>query len=157
MPYPQHGISLGYAFGNAKEIKSSSLRIINEELTRTHGELEDSSLITWAQQGILLLNSSLTVETGKISSHYKIWEQFMIDLVKTLSKQDYIWVLMGSRAQSFQFCINKGSVIKVKHPASDVYNDGKGFRGSNVFIRIDEELEKRGLDIKWTSKIKELV
>lgn len=156
-PYPQKDVATGLAFANVDSIKSPSLRIINEELTRTHGELDDSSLITWAQQGILLLNSSLTIKTGKIGSHYQYWEQFIIDLVKQLSQQDYIWVLMGSRAQSFQFCVNKGVIIKTKHPASDVYNDGKGFRGSNVFVRIDEELEKRGLDIKWTNKVKELV
>lgn len=147
--YPQPGVSTGIAFANRDKISSPSLKIINEELIRTHGELTDPSLINWSKQGVLLLNSSLTVETNKIGSHYLIWEQFMIDFIKELSKQDYIWVLMGSRAQSFKYCIDKGEIIRCFHPAVDTYSNEKKFRGSGVFKQIDEKLLIKDLKINW--------
>lgn len=146
--YPQHGVATGLAFANKDKIVSPSLRIIAEELMRTHGVLSDPSLISWANQGVLLLNTSLTIETDKISSHYKIWEEFMIDFIKELSKQPYLWVLMGSRAQSFKHCINTGEIIKSVHPAFDTYGNERRFRGSGIFKQIDEKLTNKNF-IKW--------
>ena len=84
-PYPQKDVATGLLFGNqkgiAEELFSPSLRVIKESLSalKSFGPSQgfDPTLEPWAAQGILLLNSSLTVEMNKVGSHSTLWKSFI--------------------------------------------------------------------------------
>lgn len=101
-------------------------------------------LTKWAEQGVLLLNSSLTVESGKPGSHANIgWEFFTNKVIKILSARDrkIIFVLWGKDALSKQEFIDvkKHSLISSSHPSSK--SAFKGFFGSRPFSKINMHLK----------------
>lgn len=128
-PYPQKGIATGLAFANASDTPlssySSSLEILREsviDFTVPHRITNfDPSLEKWAEQGVLLLNTALTCQAGKIGSHILLWRPFMKSLLTNLSEQltGIVYVLMGSNAQTLEPYINKNSnhIIKIRHPS----------------------------------------
>ena len=95
-PYPQKGVATGILFGNSKETPidklSPSLEIIKEaaiNLEIPHNIITfDHSLESWAEQGILMLNSALTCEVNKVGSHTNIWRPFISKLIKNLSSKE---------------------------------------------------------------------
>jgi len=145
-PYPQPGVATGLAFGNEDEGISPSLQVIMDELesVKDYNEwlfFNKLSLEHWANQGILLLNSALTVERNKPGSHQEVWKYFIEGIIKKLNERNcgLIYVLMGKVAQSFESLISPSNhIIKVAHPAADTYNNQKLFRGSNVFNNINK-------------------
>ena len=94
MPYPQKGVATGILFGNKKEVLeedlSPSLKIIKEAVINfeiPHNNIIfDQTLENWAKQGILMINSALTVEMNKIGSHVMLWRPFISKLLKNLSE-----------------------------------------------------------------------
>lgn len=128
-PYPQKGRATGLAFANPKftpeKDQSQSLKILKDAVINhsvPHKSINfDASLEQWASQGILLLNSALTVEENEIGSHASLWRDFMEGLLKNLS--DYTlgvsYVLFGSQAQSFIPFINstRNLVLQEHHPS----------------------------------------
>ena len=127
-PYPQHGVATGLAFANdivqdAPEIMSPSLKIIRESVfsLAKFGEFPtfDPSLQSWAKQGVLLLNSALTVATDKPDSHAKAWKPFFAKLATQLSleKPNLCWILFGKRAWELNNYISSGKVLTEYHPA----------------------------------------
>ena len=125
-PYPQSGVSTGVCFGNKKDVVklSPSLEIIKEaviDFEIPHNLITfDPTLEEWGKQGILLLNSALTVETDKPNSHAVLWRPFMISLLKNLSaiNPGLIYILWGSEAKTFSSYINKNNIVfKMPHPA----------------------------------------
>jgi len=117
-----------------------------------YGREDRKNLSRWAKQGVLLLNTALTVEKGKPESHTKIWEPITTAVVKTInSKQDIVWGLFGTRAHYYKKFITNPThtVFKVAHPAAEAYGS-KGFIGCGVFRKINEELEARNKSIiQW--------
>ena len=89
-PYPQLGVADGISFscGNTNKVQPS-LRYIFEEIERTvyqeFPSYQDPDLTRWSKQGILMLNTALTVEVGKIGSHYDIWKPFTAYLLDWLN------------------------------------------------------------------------
>lgn len=126
-PYPQKGVATGILFGNKPGTKelSPSLEIIKEGCINyeiPHGPIEfDITLESWAKQGILMINSALTCEVGKVSSHVNLWRPFVSKLLKNLSEHEtgMIYVLFGSQAKTFKPYIDKryNDIIEVEHPA----------------------------------------
>lgn len=126
-PYPQKGVATGVLFGNKPDTKelSPSLEIIKEGCINyeiPHGPIEfDITLESWAKQGILMINSALTCEVGKVNSHVNLWRPFIAKLLKNLSEHEtgMIYVLFGSQAKTFKPYINKNynDIIEVEHPA----------------------------------------
>lgn len=123
-PYPQQGVATGIAFGCEKEVQSSLEVLKNTciNLYIPHNLITfDNTLESWCKQGILMLNSSLTVETGKPLSHIDIWTKFTTKLIKnlSLSKQNLVYVFLGSFASEFAKLVDEKNnlVIKVNHPA----------------------------------------
>lgn len=129
-PYPQKGVATGILFGNKLTTKeadlSPSLQVIKEasiDFTKSHNyPIEfDNSLESWAKQGILMLNSALTVEVNKIGSHTNLWRPFISKFLQTLSNRQpgIVYVLFGKQAQTFEPYINKqyNHIIKENHPA----------------------------------------
>ena len=128
-PYPQKGVATGILFGNKEgtrdEDLSPSLQIIKEAAINFEIPhnciIFDPTLESWAKQGILMINSALTVEMNKIGSHVMLWRPFITSLLKKLSenKTGIIYVLFGKQAQTFKPYINKqfNIVLEENHPA----------------------------------------
>ena len=127
-PYPQRGVAQGVLFGNSSDTPenklSPSLQIIKESVINfeiPHNFITfDPTLESWAKQGILMINSALTTEVGKIGVHMMKWRPFMIAFLKQMSmiNPGIIYVLFGSQAQILEPYINKNNyVLKIEHPA----------------------------------------
>lgn len=128
-PYPQKGVATGILFGNKEgtrdEDLSPSLQIIKEAAINFEIPhnciIFDPTLESWAKQGILMINSALTVEMNKIGSHVMLWRPFIASLLKKLSENEtgIIYVLFGKQAQTFKPYINKqfNTVLEENHPA----------------------------------------
>jgi uracil-DNA glycosylase len=156
-PYPQRGVATGILFGNNTEDNiSSSLDIIKEaviDYSKQHSIIKfDNSLESWCTQGVLMLNSALTVIENEIGSHTMLWRPFISKLLYNLSNIEtgIIYVLFGNIAQSFTPYINKeyNIILCEKHPS--YYARSKQSMSSNLFKIIDKELINRyGSSIKW--------
>ena len=144
---PYHGVGQadGLSFSVSKETKiPPSLRNIFKELKLefpernyefTHGNLN----LWFEREKIFLLNSSLTVEKGKPSSHIKHWEKFTDNVIKYISlhNDNCIFLLLGNYAKSkSEFIQNKDKIISAPHPSPLAH----GFIGSNVFKQIEEKI-----------------
>lgn len=125
-PYPQKGISTGVAFANQKSVVklSPSLEILKEAIIDfevPHNLITfDPTLEEVSKQGVLFLNSALTVRTNNPNSHMYVWRDFIKSLIINLSLYNpgLIYVLWGSVAKSFEAYINKNNIIyKMPHPA----------------------------------------
>ena len=128
-PYPQKEVATGILFGNKEgtrdEDLSPSLQIIKEAAINFEIPhnciIFDPTLESWAKQGILMINSALTVEMNKIGSHVMLWRPFIASLLKKLSENEtgIIYVLFGKQAQTFKPYINKqfNTVLEENHPA----------------------------------------
>ena len=128
-PYPQKDIATGILFGNSADTPernlSSSLQKVKDCLLREEFWPEkiifDNTLESWAKQGILMLNSALTVLENTPDSYSINWRPFISKLLVNLSKKrtGIIYVLFGNEAQTFLPYINKSfnHVITCKHPA----------------------------------------
>ena len=116
-----------------------------------HGCLE-----SWAKQGVLLLNSVLTVRAHLANSHKNCgWQIFTDDIIKKLNERDtpIVFILWGANARSKKQYITNPIhyVIESAHPSPlSAYN---GFFGSKPFSRTNEFLEKNGIaPIDWEIK-----
>ena len=159
-PYPQKGVATGILFGNKKEVLeedlSPSLKIIKEAVINfeiPHNNIIfDQTLQNWAKQGILMINSALTVEMNKIGSHVMLWRPFISKLLKNLSESScsIVYVLFGKQAETFNPYINKkfNHVLKIEHPAYFARNRIK--MPHYLFTEIDKKLNDiYGYSIKW--------
>ena len=131
-------------------------------LVNIYKELEDDLgckaptqgfLMSWAKQGVLLLNSILSVEEGKPGSHAnKGWEQFTDRLIEVLNnRNDLIFILWGNYAATKGNKIDrkKHLVLKAAHPSP--LSSHKGFFGCKHFSKTNNYLIKKGkTPIKWT-------
>lgn len=154
-PYHGLGEAHGLSFSVHNEIKNPpSLLNILKELKNDLGiSRNESDLTDWAKQGVLLLNSIMTVEKDKPLSHKnKGWEIFTDTVIQKLNerKEPVIFVLWGSYARSKkEFITNKWHyIIESVHPSPLSAN--RGFFGSKPFSKINNNLSQRGKDIiKW--------
>ena len=158
---PYHNGSMdGLAFSNnlTDEI-SPSLKIILQEIDNeypewkeeiNYGRLDRQDLHRWAKQGVLLLNTALTIEKGNLGSHLELWAEFTTFVLEKLNeKNEIIWILLGKEAQKYaKFTTNKThSILTASHPAAEIYNKNAGFLGSNIFKECNVELELRNMNI----------
>ena len=127
-PYPQRGAAQGVLFGNSSDTPenklSPSLQIIKESVINfeiSHNLITfDPTLESWAKQGILMINSALTTEIGKVGVHMMKWRPFMVAFLKQMSliNPGIIYVLFGSKAQILEPYIGKNNhILKIEHPA----------------------------------------
>ena len=126
-PYFQKNVATGIAFANKKSVTelSPSLQALKEAVINfevPHNTINfDPSLEEWSKQGVLLLNSALTVEVNRPNSHTVTWRPFIISLLKNLSaiNPGLVYVLWGSEAKTFKKYINNSTniVYSMPHPA----------------------------------------
>ena len=154
-PYPQKNVATGLLFGNKCVPLSPSLEVIKEAAINyevPHNPYTfDITLESWAKQGILMLNSSLTVEANRVGSHTMLWRPFIAKLLENISaiNPGVIYVLFGSQAQTFTPYINYNNiVIKVQHPAYYARTGTK--MPYSVFTEVNRLCkEKFGESIQW--------
>ena len=155
-PYHGKGQANGLCFSVHDEIKHPpSLKNIFKELKEDIGKgiPESGDLSSWAKQGVLLLNATLTVREGEAGSHQKQgWEQFTDVVIQKISeeKKDVVFLLWG------KFAENKGSIINVekhtlfKAPHPSPLGSWRGWFGSKHFSKTNEILQKaQKTTIKW--------
>lgn len=153
---PYHGIGqangLAFAVENNKSIPPS-LDNIFSEVARKYDRPKDTTLIGWAKQGILLLNTVLTVESGKANSHKnKGWEIFTDTIIQEINNKEepVIFILWGSAARSKKQLINikKHKILEAAHPSPLSVS---GFQNCNHFERANQYLKQLGqLPIDWS-------
>ena len=158
-PYINQGEAHGLAFSVNDGIKiPPSLRNIYKELN-IDIEMnipQTGNLISWAKQGVLLLNTVLTVESGKSNSHIKKgWEIFTDYIIKYLGERETptVFILWGKNAYSKEKFITqttKHLLLKSPHPSPlSVFN---GFFGCKHFSQTNNFLHENGLEIiDWDS------
>lgn len=155
-PYHGSGQAQGLSFSVPAGINSPpSLRNIYKELAATtnfhipgHGNLE-----AWAQQGVLMINSCLSVRANSPGSHRdKGWEIFTDTMIKALSneKEHLVFLLWGKFAQSKQSLIDNQKHLVLTAPHPSPFSAHKGFFGCDHFNRTNEYLIKNKIElIKW--------
>ena len=157
-PYHGEGEAMGLSFSVNNGIKlPPSLKNIYKELfndlgiTRISGDLSD-----WSKQGVLLLNSTLTVVKDSPGSHSKLgWNVFTDEIIKKLNEKDtpVVFILWGNFAKTKkEFITNpKHLVITSAHPSP--FSARYGFFGSKPFSKTNDFLEKNGLKpLDWNLK-----
>ncbi len=154
---PYHGLNQahGLVFSVPNESKTPpSLRNIFKELKNDMGiERINNDLSDWASQGVLLLNSILTVEESQPLSHKKKgWEKFTNKIIEVLNdrEESVIFVLWGNYAKEKKALITNHHhvIIESVHPSPLSAN--LGFFGSKPFSKINQILKEKGnVPIKW--------
>jgi uracil-DNA glycosylase len=153
-PNQAHGLSFSVQKGNKHP---PSLKNIFKELTEDIVGFEtpiDGDLTQWAQQGVLLINATLTVNAGLAGSHQQQgWEIFTDKVIATLSekREDLIFILWGKFAQAKEELIDsaKHHIIKSHHPSP--FSAYGGFFGSKPFSKTNQILTSLGKEeINWS-------
>lgn len=151
-PYPSPGDANGLAFSYVGPRRlPASLKVILAEIEGT--SLRNGDLTPWAEQGVLLLNTALTVEAGKAGAHLKLgWSRLADEAVAAVSAQGTpaIFLLWGAQARAREALIDSSrhGIIASGHPSP--LNRARDFPGSRPFSRANEWLEARGLaPIRW--------
>lgn len=145
-PYHGEKEANGLCFSVNSGIKTPpSLQNIFKELKNDLGiERTNADLSDWADQGILLLNTVLTVEKDKAFSHRdKGWEIFTDKIIEKLNEKEepIVFILWGSAARSKKVLItsNKHMIVESAHPSPLSYY--KGFEGSKPFSKTNKLLK----------------
>ena len=170
-PYPTPGNAHGLAFSVQPPIRPlpASLKNIYKELATDIGLVpaEHGNLVSWAQRGVLLLNTVLTVDldaTQVSQSHKKIgWEEVTDQVIRAIAarSKNVVFVLWGKSAQvkkkllAMYLEMNKHKVIESTHPsplsASKGTKDTQGFIGSKPFSQVNALLESMGQEpVDWS-------
>jgi uracil-DNA glycosylase len=154
-PYHQSGQANGLSFSvNPGAVIPPSLKNIYKEILMSTGYLEsnDGSLIGWAKQGVLLLNSVLSVEEGLPGSHANIgWEKFTDKIISVLDHSDkLVFMLWGRSASKKGSLINKSKHLVLESPHPSPFSVYKGFLGNGHFLKCNEFLKENKLkEITW--------
>ena len=154
--YTEPNQAMGLSFSVEKNVPiPRSLQNIYKEL---HNELgcyipNNGDLTHWAQQGVLLLNTILTVRAHAAASHANCgWENYTDAMISALNqkKTPVVFLLWGNKARAKKELITNPShlILETTHPSP--YSAGNGFFGCGHFRKCNEFLEKNGLQpIDW--------
>ncbi len=147
--------AVGLAFSVRREDEiPSSLSNIYTEIANTvpgfvrpdHGDLRE-----WAKQGVLLLNTALTVRPNQANSHSGIWTRFIPKVLAAINtvNPNCIYLLWGNHAKSYRKYLGKDNIVlEAAHPSG--FSANRGFFGCNHFNLVNQELIKQGrTPINW--------
>jgi len=155
-PYPTPGHAHGLCFSVLPDVRPLPKSLINiyKELKEdmgidnTHGNLQN-----WANQGVLLLNSVLTVASGQANAHQgKGWETFTDRIISVVNEQPQpvVFVLWGAYAQKKGAFIDSNRHLVIRSPHPSPLSAYRGFYGSKPFSKINAFLKKNALTpIDW--------
>ncbi|TNF09243.1 MAG: uracil-DNA glycosylase [Bacillota bacterium] len=155
-PYHNYNQAHGLAFSVEEGAYPPSLRNIYKELVSDLGISypKTGNLSKWAKQGVLLLNTSLTVEVHRALSHKGIgWETFTLEAIKKINEKELpvVFILWGSHAQSFEPYINHKRHYIIKSPHPSPLSATRGFFGSKPFSKTNQFLKSHQMgEIDWS-------
>ena len=145
-PYIKEGQAMGLAFSVPEDIRvPPSLRNVIKEINRSMDKdksLKNGDLTNWAEQGVLLLNTALTVRQFKSNSHgkTKLWDGFIEMILKYINKNcdGLVFMLWGNNAMKYDKFINedKHNILKSGHPSP--LNRSNPFLG-NIFFLVSNK------------------
>ena len=155
-PYHEPGQAQGLAFYVPPEVQAPPSLVniakeLNEDVRREAGDVPD--LLSWTDQGVLLLNATLTVVAHRAGSHQgRGWETFTDAVVRALAEQreHLVFILWGSYAQRKGAFIDRSRhcVICSAHPSP--LSAYRGFFGSKPFSKANAYLKANGIEpIDW--------
>ena len=121
-------------------------------------DIMEGKLNRWAEQGVFLLNTALTVRKGKPTSHLSQWSPFTQEVILKLNgRTDHgmkpvVYLLWGKMAQQYRtLLVDECPVLEAEHPVAGVYSGGRKWIHNNCFLQANRELEKLGVTpIDWT-------
>ena len=154
-PYHTPGVANGLAFSVDKNNPiPASLKNIYKEIKNDIGVIlsKNGSLDSWASQGVLLLNSCLTVEVSKPGSHSGAgWENFIKEVVLLLNKKNnLVFLLWGKNAKKYKKYINPNSHLVLTAPHPSPLSAYRGFFGCKHFSKCNSYLKANGIvEINW--------
>ena len=157
-PYPTPGHAHGLCFSVMPEVRPLPKSLINifKELDDDLGiKNQNGNLQSWANQGVLLLNSVLTVERGQPGSHAgKGWEIFTDKVISVVDELDrpLVFVLWGAYAQKKGAFIDGSRHLVIRAPHPSPLSAHRGFFGSRPFSKINDYLKRNGRnEIDWST------
>ena len=156
-PYHGPGQAHGLSFSVLPGVQlPPSLQNIFKEINSDLGIANTSGCLEhWAKQGVLLLNSVLTVEQGKAASHQgQGWEQFTDSIIAKLNQQreGIVFLLWGSYAQKKGAIIDSSKHLVLKSPHPSPLSAHRGFFGNKHFSKANEYLVGQGKSaIDWST------
>ena len=155
-PYPTPGHAHGLCFSVMPEVKPIPKSLVNiyKELEADLGIVNtNGNLQPWADQGVLLLNSVLTVEAGKANSHQgQGWEQLTDRIIEVLNEQTspIVFVLWGAYAQKKGRIVDNPQHLVLRSPHPSPLSSYRGFFGSQPFSKVNIFLIENGKEpINW--------
>lgn len=156
-PYINIGSADGIAFSCSNNPRiETSLRFMLDEVNKTiyggNNLSIDPDLKRWSNQGMLLLNSTLTSEIGKSGQHYELWKPFIAYLFDLLNhnKNKLIYLYIGKKAQEWTDSIDGNYKFLVTHPINPDSLNNKEWNTDNVFLKIQYLVtENYGYIINW--------
>ncbi|MBU9710865.1 uracil-DNA glycosylase [Evansella tamaricis] len=155
-PYHGKGQAHGLSFSVQPEVKTPpSLNNIYKELQDDLGFPipNHGYLMKWAKEGVLLLNTVLTVRGGDAYSHQKAgWEQFTDRVISLLNKkkEPVVFILWGKHAQGKAFLITNKQHLIIRSPHPSPLSAHRGFFGSRPFSKTNAFLQEQGLgEVDW--------
>lgn len=157
---PYHGPNQAHGLSFSVQRSVPPPPSLNNIFKELHNDLgcsipEHGHLLNWTKEGVLLLNTVLTVRRGQAHSHRnKGWEQFTDEVIKQLNNKDHpiVYILWGRAAQAKEALIDqtKHVIIKSAHPSPLAAH--RGFFNSRPFSKTNAILQKHGLTpINWCS------
>jgi uracil-DNA glycosylase len=156
-PYPSSGHAHGLAFSVDPSVRPipKSLQNIFKEIESNFGSSipEHGCLDRWAEQGVLMLNTVLTVRSGAPKSHANLgWERFTDEVIRVLNNQNsvIVFIFWGNDAKKKMQLVdaNRHLVLTGAHPSP--LSAYRGFFGCQHFLKANVWLEKNGrLPIEW--------
>lgn len=143
-PNQAHGLS--FSVPDGQKIPPSLVNIYKEIEQETGKKMPSSGNLTrWADQGILLLNATLTVEASKAASHQGHgWEEFTDAVIKELNEhgENIVFLLWGAPAQRKGRFIDRNKHFVLESPHPSPLSAYRGFFGNQHFIRTNEYLQR---------------
>jgi uracil-DNA glycosylase len=157
-PYPGINQADGIAFSlsEAEEMQPSlkyMLDAVNKTVYNGVSASRDMDLKRWSNQGVLLLNTALTTNVGKVGQHYLIWRPFIAYLFDwlTWNNNGLIYIYMGKKAEEWSDSVNDNNYkYFLSHPASASYNKLAEWDSKNVFVETKDLIKRNyNFDIEW--------
>ena len=155
-PYHGEGEAHGFAFSCLKTPIPPSLKNIYKELKtdlNIEKDMLDGNLLPWVKQGVMLLNTGLTVEKDKPNSHKDLgWHTFTDSVIQKLNEREkpLVFILWGNNAREKKKYITNPQhlIIESAHPSP--FSANNGFFGSRPFSKTNDFLKKNGINpINW--------
>lgn len=148
-PYLNIRSSDGIAFSCSNNPRiETSLKFILDEVNKTvygeHAVSVDPDLKRWSNQGILLLNTSLTSQICRSGQHYEIWKPFMAYLFDLLNhnKNELIYLYIGKKAQEWADSIDHGYKFLVTHPINPASINTRRWNSDDIFLKVQVLVQK---------------